>query len=101
MVVASFLRLVTHPRVFLQPSPTYLAIDFVDALLALPGCQWLELSSEWPHMAALCRDRALQANQIPDAWIAAAVRRHGAHLVTFDRDFSKWLDRHEYTWLRA
>ena len=28
-----------------------------------------------------------------------AARRHTAHLVTFDRDFARLLDRHEYTLL--
>ena len=34
------------------------------------------------------------------AWIAMAARRHTAHLVTFDRDFARLLDRHEYTLLK-
>lgn len=33
------------------------------------------------------------------AWIAMAARRHGSHLVTFDKVFAALLDRHEYTLL--
>jgi predicted nucleic acid-binding protein len=33
-------------------------------------------------------DLKLTANAITDAWIAAAVRAIGGHLVTFDRDFA-------------
>jgi toxin-antitoxin system PIN domain toxin len=101
MVVASFLRLVTHPKVFADPAPAELAVAFVDALLAVPGCEWLTLGEEWPQLAALCKARALAANDVPDAWIAAAVRRHGTVLVTFDRDFLNLLEPHQLTLLTA
>jgi uncharacterized protein len=34
MVTASFLRLVTSPKIFQQPTPTADAVSFVDALLS-------------------------------------------------------------------
>jgi hypothetical protein len=34
MVLASVLRLLTHPRIFVQPTPMAEALRFVDALLA-------------------------------------------------------------------
>jgi len=37
MVLASFLRLVTSPKIFYQITPIEEAVAFVDALLALPG----------------------------------------------------------------
>jgi len=49
----------------------------------------------------LCLHRGLRANDIPDAWIAAAVRQLGDHLVSFDADFRKLLKRSELTLLRA
>jgi toxin-antitoxin system PIN domain toxin len=101
MVAASFLRLVTHARVFVEPTPVAEAVAFVDTLLAVPGCEWLELGAEWPLLAGLCKARGLCANEVPDAWIAAAVRRHGCHLVTFDRDFARLLQAHEFTLLPA
>jgi len=101
MVAASFLRLVTHPRVFVQATPVADAVDFIEALLAVPGCEWLELADEWPLLAGLCKAHRLAANEVPDAWIAAAVRRHGSHLVTFDRGFARLLDPHEFTLLPA
>ena len=39
MVLASFLRLVTSPKIFLQATPIEDAVAFVDALMASPGVQ--------------------------------------------------------------
>ena len=36
-VVASFLRLVTHPKIFVQPTPMAEALRFIDAMLSMPG----------------------------------------------------------------
>jgi predicted nucleic acid-binding protein len=39
MVVASFLRLVTSPRIFKEPTPIDSAVAFVDAVLGAPGVE--------------------------------------------------------------
>lgn len=97
MVVASFLRLVTHPKIFVEPTPIKEAVDFVDALLAVPGVEMPALRSEWPLMRDLCIEKRLAANDIPDAWLAAAVNQLGEHLVTFDGDFKRLLRRTQVT----
>jgi toxin-antitoxin system PIN domain toxin len=101
MVVASFLRLVTHPRIFNQPTPMQDALRFVDALLTMPGVERPTLGAEWPAFRKLCADKALAANDIPDAWLAAAVIHQGEHLVSFDADFKRLLARSQFTHLRA
>ena len=101
MVASGFLRLVTHPKVFAQPTPTDKALAFLDALLAQPGVEMPTLGREWTTLRQLCRDANLSGNDIPDAWIAAAVRTLGSHLVTFDRGFAKLLGRGELTLLRV
>jgi toxin-antitoxin system PIN domain toxin len=101
MVATAFLRVATHPKVFEQPTRADDAIRFIDAVAAAPGCEWLELSDEWPGVARLCRERGITGAAVSDAWIAAAVRRHGTHLVTFDRDFARLLDPSEFTLLPA
>lgn len=97
MVVASFLRLVTHPKIFVQPTPVADAVGFVDALLAVPGVEMPALSAEWPILRQLCTEKKASANAIPDAWLAAAVIQLGEHLVTFDADFKKLLGRTQVT----
>ena len=93
MVVASFLRLVTNPKIFVQPTPVDDATRFVDALVAVPGVEMPSLSAEWPIFRQLCLEKQLAANEIPEAWLAATVIQLGEHLVTFDADFKKLLRR--------
>jgi len=101
MVIASFLRLVTHPKVFIHPTPTSEALRFVDALLGAPGVEQPELGLEWPELRKLCADKALAANDVPDAWLAAAVVHQAEHLVSFDADFKRLLTRSQFTRLSA
>src|SRR5438105_2067142 len=97
MVVASFLRLVTNPKIFVQPTPVNDATRFVDALVGVAGVEMPSLSAEWPIFREICLEKKLAANEIPDAWLAAAVIQLGEHLVTFDADFRKLLRRTQLT----
>lgn len=99
MVLASFLRLVTSPKIFHRPTPIEDAAAFVDALLASPGTQLAPLGAEWPRLRQLCLDKQLGGNEVPDAWLSSAVAQRGEHLVSFDRDFRKLLARHQFTLL--
>ncbi|GAP38559.1 toxin 1, PIN domain [Piscinibacter sakaiensis] len=101
MVLASFLRLVTSPKIFQQATPSQDAVAFIDALLAAPGVQLAPLGPEWPTLRQLCLDKRLTGNDLPDAWLSAAVAHRGEHLVTFDRDFRKLLGRSQFTLLAA
>jgi len=52
---------------------------------------------ERPKLRGLCLDRRLTANDLPDAWLSAAVTQAGEHLVSFDRDFRRLLPRGQFT----
>ena len=97
MVVASFLWLVTNSKIFVHPTPVEKAVEYLDALLAVPGVEMPVLGAEWPMLRQLCIEKKLSANDIPDAWLAAAVIQFGEHLVTFDADFKKLLRRTHVT----
>jgi uncharacterized protein len=99
MVVAGYLRLATNRKIFVAPTPIGAAIDFVDSLLAIAGVDIPELGREWPTLRQLSRNNELTANEITDAWIAAAVRTLGSYLVTFDRGLTRLLGRTELTLL--
>ena len=101
MVVAGFLRLVTNRKIFVQPTPILDAVAFLDALFMVPGVATPSLDAEWPILRQLCIDRKLAANDIPNAWLAAAVTELGEHMVTFDADFRKLLKRTQVTVLAA
>ena len=97
MVVASFLRLVTHPKIFVEPTPIEDALDFLETLFVVPGVEMPPLNTEWPIFRQLCIEKQLVANAIPDAWLAAAVIQRGEHLVTFDAGFKRLLKRTQVT----
>lgn len=101
MVAAGYLRLVTNRKVFPHPTPIRSAIEFLRAVLRIPGACVPELGREWSMVEQLCLDLALSGNRVPDAWIAAAVSAGGYHLVTFDRDFRELLRPAQYTLLPA
>ncbi len=73
------------------------ALRFVDALLSAPGVEQPALGAEWPDLRRLCADKALAANDVPDAWLAAAVMQQAEHLVSFDADFRRLLPRARFT----
>ena len=100
MVLASFLRLVTSPKIFQRATPIEDAVAFVDALLTSPGVQLANLGPEWSKLRQLCLDKQLGGNEVPDAWLSAAVAHMAEHLVSFDRDFRKLLARGQFTLLK-
>ena len=99
MVATGFLRLATNRKVFVAPMAIGAAIAFLESLLAIPGVEMPELGREWPELKQLSLDHNLTANDITDAWIAAAVKSLGSHLVTFDRGFARLLGRTQFTLL--
>lgn len=101
MVLASFLRLVSSPKIFQDPMPVDDALAFVDALLAAQGVHLASLGPEWPCLRQLCIEKQLKGNAVPDAWLAAATIHLGEHLVSFDRDFRKLIGRAQFTLLEA
>ena len=101
MATSSFLRLVTHPRIFKERTPISAALEFVDAILDAPGVAQPEIGREWRKLRDLCISKSLNANDLPDAWLAAAVMQQGEHLVTFDADFRRLLTRGQYTRLKG
>lgn len=100
MVAAGFLRLVTHPKVFVRPTPHGAALAFLRAVLNSPGVEMPRLGNEWFVFERLCEHHRLTGNDIPDAWIAAAVLAHHDHLVSFDKGFRRFLKTNEFTLLK-
>lgn len=87
-LAASFLRLVTNPRVFVQPSDIHESWRFLDRLETDPAAQYAETDRQtyaiFKHLALVTR---AAGNGVPDALVAATALRHGARLITADRAF--------------
>ena len=101
MVIASFLRLVTNSKIFLNPTPTATALQFIDAILGMPGVDHPPVGEEWSELRRICTVLELTTHDIPKVWLAAAVVHQGEHLVTFDGEFKRLLTRAQSTRLPA
>lgn len=88
-VLSGFLRIVTHPKIFVPPSPLELAIAFVsevrehrNSVLIRPGPR------HWEIFLRLCRETQAKGNLVPDAYLAALAIESSIELITTDRDFA-------------
>jgi toxin-antitoxin system PIN domain toxin len=95
-VAGAFLRLVTNPRIFVEPTPLQIAFSYLTALRAQPT--HVRLVPGPTHMSLL-RDVCLAADArgdlVTDAQLAAVALEHAAHVVSFDRDFARF---EQITW---
>lgn len=90
-VAASFLRLVTNPRIFVQPSEPGEAWTFIDTLESRQRAVRVDLDAmAWGIFKHVCLVSRAAGNGIPDALLAALAIRHDATLVTADRGFKRF-----------
>lgn len=91
LALSGFLRVATHPRVFLDPSPLAAALEFVQKIRARPNCVVLPPGERhWNIFEGLCRAASARGNMIPDAYFAALAIEHGAEWITTDRDYARF-----------
>jgi toxin-antitoxin system PIN domain toxin len=91
-VAHEFVRVVTEPRSFIDPTPLERALATIAALLQAPGCRPLgEGPGHWKRLTEIAlAGRAGQA-MLYDARIAAICLAHGVNeLWTADRDFGRF-----------
>ena len=90
--IHEFIGVVTNPRVFREPTPLHVALDFLHQLRESGRCSLLsEASTHWSTLSQLLRNAAIRGGQIHDARIAAICLSHGAsELWSADRDFSRY-----------
>ena len=98
-ILSGFMRVVTHPRIYAEPTPANAALSYVRHLLNAPNTDWLQQGpSAWEKFDALASDdAAVRGNLVPDAHIAALCLANRARLATRDRGFArfdglKWFD---------
>jgi len=91
VVLSGFLRVVTLPRVFRDPTPLAAALEFAEAVRAAPAFVSLAPAERhWELFVDLCRDGDARGNLVPDAFLAALAIEHNAALVTADRGFRRF-----------
>ncbi len=90
-VAASFLRLVTNSRIFVQPSEPGEAWMFIDTLESRQRAVRVDVDAmTWGIFKHVCLVSRAAGNGIPDALLAALAIRHDATLVTADRRFERF-----------
>ena len=93
-VLAEFVRVVTHARIFTPPTSLDVAFAFISQLLDSPSVRLLLPGPAFPALLEQCCLAAdARGNLVFDAQIAAVCREHGvAEVLTADRDFSRFAD---------
>jgi hypothetical protein len=91
-VLGEFVRVVTHPRIFPEPSPLAAALDFLAALLESPTARLLLPGARFAELfAGQATAAEARGNLAFDAQIAAVCLESGAdRLLTRDRDFHRF-----------
>lgn len=91
LVLSGFVRVVTHPRVFLAPSPLAEAFAFADALRSHPSRVPVAPGERhWELFRRLCDSGAAKGNLVPDAYFAALALEAGCEWITTDRDYARF-----------
>ncbi len=91
LVLASFVRIVTNPKVFKDPTPTRKAFDFVDALRERPTCVLVAPGARhWQIFRDLCARASVKGALVSDAYLAALAIESGSEWTTTDRDYARF-----------
>ncbi|GAB6090600.1 TA system VapC family ribonuclease toxin [Spirochaeta dissipatitropha] len=91
VIAASFLRIVTNSRIFINPSTTNEAWLFIETLQDHPAAVYTEIDAMtfgiFKHISLIGQETG---NCIPDALLAALAIRHEALFVTTDYGFKRY-----------
>jgi toxin-antitoxin system PIN domain toxin len=90
-VLASVVRICSHPKIFGHPSGIDELLNFCDALMSqsnarivIPG------DRHWSIFGKLCLDAKATGNLVQDAWNAALAIEAGCEWITTDRDYARF-----------
>ncbi len=90
-VLASLVRVCTHPRIFKRPSTLGDVLRFSAVLLEQGHCFVVEPGPRhWSIFCDLCRSAQATGNLVQDAWLAALAIEAGCEWITADRDYARF-----------
>lgn len=90
-VLASVVRICTHPRIFSRPSSRSDVFDFCRVLLEHPNATVTEpRTRHWTIFEGLCDKAKATGNLAQDAWFAALAIESGCEWITTDRDYARF-----------
>lgn len=93
LILSGCLRILTHPKVFLPPTPLAKALDYVRQLREHPNVAVLSPGRRhWALFTELCAKTSVRGNLVSDAYHAALAIEAGCVWITTDRDFARFPD---------
>jgi uncharacterized protein len=92
-VLSGFVRVVTNPRVFREPTPVSEALDFCLRLRERSNARVLRPGpSNWEIFSNLCQTVPATGKLVADAWHAALAIEYGCEWISTDADFARFPD---------
>lgn len=92
-VLSGFVRIVTNPKVFKQPTSTAIALEFCEALRRRQQAVVLRPGARnWRIFRQLCLSLPAKGKLVADAWHAALAIEHGCEWISTDADFARFPD---------
>lgn len=94
-VLSGVVRIATHPKVFMPPTPLTEALRFGEFLMEQPNCVLIQPGPQhWFIFSRLCTAADARGNLVPDAWYAALAIESGCEWITLDRDYARFSGLH-------
>jgi len=91
LVLSGFLRVVTHPKVFRDPTPLAQALEFVSDFRSRRAVRIAQPGTEhWAIFTDLLTRYDAMGNMIPDAYHAALAIEFDYDWISLDRGFSRY-----------
>ncbi|MEM1156786.1 MAG: type II toxin-antitoxin system VapC family toxin [Verrucomicrobiota bacterium] len=90
-VLSGFVRVVTNPKVFHNPTPVDEAFKFCQQLRQRPqACVLRPGERSWQIFERLCRELPAKGKLVADAWHAALAMEYDCEWISTDSDFSRF-----------
>lgn len=91
LVLNGFLRVVTHPKIFKEPTDFETAIDFVQSISDHPNSRLIQPGeAHWHIYKHLCYQLKPVGNFYPDVYYAALAIDSGCTWVSCDHNFKRF-----------
>ena len=91
LILSGALRVLTHPRVFVPPTPPGEARAYIQAIRSTPNAIVVTPGPRhWELFIDLLERSEAIGNLVPDAWHAALAIEQGCEWISDDTDFSRF-----------
>ena len=91
VVLSGVVRILTHPRMYREPTQLDEALEYVNYLRFETGCIVVSPGERhWKIFTRLCKSSGAKGNLVSDAFHAALAIESGAEWMTADRDYARF-----------